>query len=625
MGKKIQTGVADFASIIDDGFAYVDKTKFIEILENKNPYISFFRPRRFGKSLFISTLKYYYDYKYADRFESLFGGTYICANPTPLRNSYSVLNFDFSGIKDSNSLSDIYDGFFNAVSSSIESFLISNCIKMEKSRDFYKSPAIMIDYFLKIVVFQLKHPLYILIDEYDHFLNAMLGAQTSGFKALVESGGFVRSFFEKIKSGAGNGLLKKIFMTGVCPITLDSLTSGFNITANMTLQPSLHDSMGFTSDEVGFLINEIRSNLSVDFDSIMEQMKKLYNGYRFCFDSKNRLFNSDMVLYYLQSCLESGKPSKKTIDPNILSDYSKLQSLVSIDLGDKNGDNYIQIDEAKNGRKEALISILTGEPMPVNITEVYELVKFDQNDFLSLLFYMGYLTISESEECLSLPNALIKRIFTDYFSEMSMAPTLGIDTKKNEEAMLQISSTGKNEKFVRLISDTLALTPDRLYMHFAETSVQLIGYSIAKNFTGYETEIEKDVGCGHVDLTFLPGIKTVKYYGLTEFKYIKAGELNPSKLALEDLDAHRLKLIKAKWDDAVSKLKKYSSVPQFADLLSQGRLKFWAVIFCTHRCLVNQEIDLNDKELHMELRDFGGWWFDSRPEGINAQASKKPE
>jgi hypothetical protein len=184
--------------------------------------------------------------------------------------------------------------------------------------------------------------------------------------------------------------------------------------------------------------------------------------------------------------------------------------------------------------------------------------------------------------------------------------------------MLQISSTGKNEKFVQMISDTLALTPDRLYMHFAETSLQLIGYSIAKNFTGYETEIEKDVGCGHVDLTFLPSVRPVKYYGLNELKYIKAGELNPSKLATEDLDGHRMKLIKARWDDAVSKLKKYSSVPQFADLMSQGRLKFWVVIFSTHRCLVNQEIDPNDKDLKMELLDFGGWWFESRPEFINS-------
>jgi hypothetical protein len=484
---------------------------------------------------------------------------------------------------------------------------------VESPMDYAKSPASMIDRFLKFSFHHLKHPLYILIDEYDHFLNKIMGSQTSDFKTMVAAGGFVLNFFEMIKAAADDGLVSEIFMTGVSPITLDSLTSGFNITTNMALRPPLHDVMGFTAEEVECLIKETLSSFNVDCNYLLNKMTELYSGYCFCPYSKNKLFNSDMVLYYIKAFLHFGSPPKKIFDPNILSDYSKLQSLVSIDLGDKNGANYIQIEDAKKGRSEALISMLAGEPMQADITEVYELVKFDQNDFLSYLFYNGYLTIGP-EDSLTIPNALIKRVFTNYFVDMSLAPTLGIDSKKYGEAMKQISSTGKNEKFIQLISDTLAATPDRIYLHFAETSLQLIGYSIARNFTGYETEIEKDVGYGHIDLTFLPSSIPVNYYALNELKYIKAAELNPNDASSENLDAFRLELIKERWLDALSKLKKYSFAPRFADLQAQGRLKFWIIIFSTHRCLVNQEIDVNSKDLKMELCDFGGWWFENKPE-----------
>jgi hypothetical protein len=624
MIKKLPIGVGDYAKVINKGYAYVDKTKFIEVLESRGPNITFFRPRRFGKSLFLSTLKYYYDYKYADAFDSLFGDTHIGSNPTPLRNSYSVISFNFSGIKDLTDLDDTYNEFSETISSSIQEFLISNAIKLDKEFDYSKSPAVMIDYFLKIVPHYLKHPLYILIDEYDHFLNKLLGSKTPAFKTLVNTGGFVRNFFEKIKANADSGRLDKIFMTGVCPITLDSLTSGFNITINMTLRPPLHDLMGFTYGEARHLMDEVLSECDVDCDSLLDKMASLYNGYRFCLDAKNKLFNSDMVLYYLQAHLDYGKPPRNTFDPNILSDYSKLQSLVSIDLGDKNGANYIQIEDAKKMRVDSLISILGGEPQPVAISEVYELVKFDQNDFLSLLFYTGYLTLTHPEDSLTLPNAIIKRVFCDYFLDMSLIPSLGIDSKKNEDAMEQMSMNGKNDKFVQAISDTLAESPDRIYLHFAETSAQLIGYSIAKNYTGYETEIEKDVGYGHIDLTLLPSAIPVNYYGLIELKYIKAGALNPVKNPPDDMEKHRMDIIKERWDDAFSKLKKYSKSSKFTELQSQGRLKHWIIIFSTHRCLVNQEIDVNSDDTEMELLDFGGWWFESAPKNRKPRTPKQP-
>jgi hypothetical protein len=595
--------------MIEDGYAYVDKTRFIEAIEGST-CISFFRPRKFGKSLLISTLYYYYDYKQSSKYNELFGNTYIGKHPTSLRNKFAVIRFDFSGI-DSSSIDKVYNDFKENVKITIKSFMNKNGIEPTIPIAYDNSPAIIMKQFLIYAIEQFERPLYVLIDEYDHFANNMLGLHTKDFTAMVSSGGFVRSFFEELKTGKGNDLISRIFLTGVCPITIDSLTSGFNISYNLTRLRPFNEMAGFTRYEVKHLIDETVPPGIIDGEEILEQMTSLYNGYNFCGLGAQKLFNCDMVLYFLKTLVLVGEFPEVLLDENVLSDYNKLQAIFSLDLAEARKANYKQIEMAKEKRTEAFISIIKGEPQVSKFTQVFDLTKFSHGDFLSFLFYMGYLTIESNTNGkvrFVLPNEVIKMIFCDYFADMYLGPTLGINNEMYEDAMEQISTLGKNEMFVKCLSDILGLSPDRIYLNFSERHFQFLGYIVAKGYSGYKVAMEKDVGYGHVDLALLPGDVPVKYYAFEELKYIKAGELNPDGMDSEVLEAHRMKIIKGKWDEGLRELRKYSQNPEFASLQNEGRLKKWITIFSTHRCLVNQEIDVNDKNIEMQLLDFE-WWF----------------
>jgi hypothetical protein len=622
--KKNPYSVSSFKELIEDGYAYVDKTRFIEAIE-ASTCISFFRPRKFGKSLFLSTLYYYYDYKQSSRFDELFGNTHVGRRPTPLRNKFAVIRFDFSGIE-STSIDKVYLDFKANVTITIKTFMDENGIEPVIPIDYTYSPALIIKQFLNYAIRAFEYPLYVLIDEYDHFTNNMLGLHTGDFTNMVSSEGFVRCFFEELKTGKGNDLISRIFLTGVCPITIDSLTSGFNIALNLTRLNPFNEMAGFTREDVRLLIDETAHLGMMDGGEILEQMALLYNGYNFCGSDAQKLFNSDMVMYFLKILALTGEPPEELLDENILSDYSKLQAILSLDLAETRKANHNQIEEAKAKRTEAFISIIKGEPQIARFTQVFDLLKFSHGDFLSFLFYMGYLTIESKANGnvkFVLPNEVMKMIFVDYFADIYLGPTLGINNDVYDEAMTQISTTGKNDLFVKCLSDILGLSPDRIYLNFSEKHFQFLGYIVARGFTGYKVSMEKDVGYGHVDLALLPCNIPVKFYAFEELKYIKAGELNPADMEGAVLEAYRLKLIKAKWVEGLRELRKYSQNPEFATLQSEGRLKKWITIFSTHRCLVNQEIDVNNQDIEMQMLDFE-WWFPPRTvKALRAPREKK--
>jgi hypothetical protein len=619
MRKGIPYGIDNFADLVEGDFAYVDKTRFIKSMERAPHSVSFFSPRRFGKSLFLSTMQYYYDYKYENRFKELFGDTFIGSNPTPDKNKYSVIRFNFSGIKTLNFDND----FSSIVVSTIKDFINVNKICPTNDIEYGNSPSIVLKQFLYYAIRNFKYPLYIMIDEYDNFANDLLGYHTASFKDMVSPGGVMRSFFEQIKVGKGEHLVKKVFLTGVCPITLDSLTSGFNIDMDLSLELPFNEIAGFTRDEAKSLIDETLDKEIFDAGELIGQMTSYYNGYNFCGSGAQKVFNSGIVMYYLARCDMNGKSPSELLDKNVLSDHSKLKALVSLDLGEVNHSVHNQIEDAKARRSDAFVSIIRGEPQLAKITRVFEIIKFTHNDFLSLLFYLGYLTIDSeigNKVSFVLPNKIIEEVFCDYFTDIYLGPTLGVDNRIYEEAMYQISSKGSNEKFNKCLSDVLGLSPDRIYLNFTEKHFQFLGYIIARGYSGYDVSIEKDVGYGHVDLALLPTGVIVDYYALIELKYIKASDLNPSNVAPEELDGYRMAKIKEKWDEGLAELKKYSQNPKFTQLQEQGRLRKWITIFSTHRCLVNQEIDVNDKNIEMQLLDFE-WWFPPRE---RAKVSRSP-
>ena len=289
--KKLPYGISNYEELIEDGYYYVDKTMYIEKLENlAEKRILFLSPRKFGKTLFTSMIENYYDIRKVDEFEKLYKDTYIGKNPTKLKNSYHILKFNFSGI-DTTDEESTMKGFKSKTIASIKLFV------ERYELDFYinndDEAENILDNLLKAFSFQRNNEkIYVIIDEYDHFANELLGFNTNQFKNLVSKNGKVIKWYEILKEGT-ESVVDRIFITGVTPITLDSLTSGFNISTDITQDESFNEMMGFTENELKELMKE--QNIEKEKqEELLPIMKENYDGYKFSMHGKEKIYNSNM-------------------------------------------------------------------------------------------------------------------------------------------------------------------------------------------------------------------------------------------------------------------------------------------------------------------------------------------
>ena len=308
--KRIPYGQTNFEKIRTENYLYVDKTRFIEQLENEGTDFNFLlRPRKFGKTLFLSMLEYYYDIRFKNKFDELFGGLYIGKNPTPNRNNYFVLFFEFSGLDTSN-INNFNSSLNGAIRGSILNFLQDhNSIfenhkeledklwEMDNVRDY-------IEFAFKIIKSYNKKA-YIIIDEYDHFANDMMATGTylgeTNYKKAVWAGSQIRDFYETLKANSRT-VIDKIFITGITPIMLDDLTSGFNISNNLSTKEKYNEILGFTKEEVEIIIQKCE----IDKSLISIDLEKMYDGYLFNAKAKNKLYNSAMIFNYLHGISDEG-------------------------------------------------------------------------------------------------------------------------------------------------------------------------------------------------------------------------------------------------------------------------------------------------------------------------------
>ncbi|KPA10087.1 hypothetical protein MHK_009676, partial [Candidatus Magnetomorum sp. HK-1] len=335
--KKIPYGDADFGKIILENKFYLDKTIFINELEAMSDYIFLIRPRRFGKSLWINLLQYYYDINRKDTFNELFKDTYIGQHPTSLRNSYLTIAFNFSMVNPSikkvehsfeSNCQDIIYSFLNRYSHFFDETVRNKILEGKTTEEQLRK------IFLHCSEHQLK--VYMFIDEYDNFTNTILTTSgTEDYLKLTHGEGSFRYFFNLLKglTSMPDSGLSKLFITGVSPVTMDDVTSGFNIGSNISLDKNINEFMGFTENETRSIINYYyqAGALTLDPDFCMDLMKRWYNHYCFAPDTKGVLFNSDMVLYFILTAMKGGAVPKKLIDQNIKIDYKKLRYLVTLD------------------------------------------------------------------------------------------------------------------------------------------------------------------------------------------------------------------------------------------------------------------------------------------------------
>ena len=410
---RIPYGWADFRAIRLENRLYVDKTRFVHALENER-YVFLIRPRRFGKSCWVSLLDNYYDRRRADEFEAVFGGTNLGQHPTENRHRYVILRFNFSAFDDT--LDTLRKRFEEYCQMVVRYALARNAdLFPEAVRQHIGSSESVTGQLNELFQYAGDEgiPLYVLIDEYDNFANTILAYHgEEAYQSFTHGGGFYRNFFATLKEGAGHsdGGLERMFITGVSPITMDDVTSGFNIGKNISLRPEFNGMLGFTEEEVRGLLEMYRDfgAFNQDVEAALAVMGEWYNGYRFAEDTEGVLYNTDMVLYFLAESMPNKKAPRELIDTNVRIDYGKLRHLLTV-------------NRQLNGNFDLLRHIIGQEQVNTPIQLSFPLNQLDQREnFLSLLHYFGLLSIRAVERGmprLGIPNQTVKRLMYGYLRD----------------------------------------------------------------------------------------------------------------------------------------------------------------------------------------------------------------
>ena len=530
---------------------------YIEELENlSDKTIMFLRPRKFGKTLFTSTLECYYDKNKKDKFEKLFGNTYIGKNPTENKNKYCILRFNFSGIS-TNTFEETKNGFKNSTIESIKIFIA------KYNLDFYinenqEAEEILNSLYTAFQIQKANEKIYVIIDEYDHFANELLGFRTDEFKNLVAKNGKIRKWYEILKKGTET-VVDRIFITGVAPITLDSTTSGFNIANDITKNILFNDMLGFSKEDVIYLMNELEIPEKKQKE-LLPIIKTNYDGYIFSNmikgDLENyKMYNSNMTLYFLDMYKIQNEVPQELVDVNIISDYSKIEAFM---------------DLCQNMNKiELLEKIVAGDLIESDLTEKFNAeIEFGEKELVSLLFYLGYLTIKEIDFGVlefGSPNDVIRKIYSDYFLEYIKRKSGLTDEINQKDILKEILIEGKIDKLLDVLKEFLTNLSNRDYQRFDEKYVKVIFYSICRMLKGLYVKSELEIGGQYADILLVPKTDIQNRYSiLIEFKYIKQENYDKDNNLLEDKQRQaKLQLESYKKSEEITmlpKLKCYSVV-----------------------------------------------------------------
>ena len=549
--KQVPYGVSDFVTVRERNLYYVDKTMYLSLLEQQPDNLFYIRPRRFGKSLFISMLQAYYDKAMTDRFDSLFGGLWVHEHPTSLRGRYQMLYLDFSRV--GGDIEQLSARFNDYCSLMLDDFMHTyrDDYPEETVKAFFETRqmADKLDLIRNSAV-RLRIPLYLIIDEYDNFTNIVLNEKGEEvYHAITHASGFYRDVFKKFK-----GMFERIFMTGVSPVTLDDLTSGFNIGWHLSMNPKFDKMLGFSTEDVRAMLLYYKEVGMLPAESYVEamltEMKPWYDNYCFakeCLKQEARVFNCDMVLYYIRQYMDSGHSPERMVDPNTKTDYNKLKKLLNLDRMD--------------GDRRGVIRRIVEEGQI--ITEVEESFPAkdltNPNIFPSLLFYYGMLTIKGtygSQLILCIPNNNVRKQYYEYllegyneYSGIRISSLLTLFTRMSfdgqwREALQYIADAYKNLSSVRD-----SIEGERSIQGFFMAYLSLNDY--------YITAPELELSHGYCDFFLLPNLTHYqsKHSYIVELKYL------PKK----DFEAKAAE----QWQQAVEQIDSYARAPR-VEALRQG-------------------------------------------------------
>ena len=551
-------GRAYFPTIRREAFAYVDKTRYIEVLETKiGSYPFIVRPRRFGKTLFTSMLRSYYDRSEAKDFEDHFKGTYIYEHKTPLQGRYYVLSLDFSGLQGGRNAEEVAAAFQSAVRNRLRDFFYRYPMAGSESvlAARYATPAEQIDAFFAFVKPMVQSSLFVIIDEYDQFANEILATDVALFKRITSKEGFLKSFYARLKAATSDGVVDRTFITGVTTVSLDSMTSGFNIADMVTADRQLAGAFGFTEAELRDLVARTVDLKAAgkSIEAIVQRMKDCYNGYRFSPDSEVTVFNASMCLYYLRRLAADGEEPTNLMDTSFSQDLTKIEKILS--LSEDAGLLPQVVESALLGRPIEFSGVL--RELNLNQSDC-----FNREEVLSLLSYLGYLTFSrDSVTALICPNKVVReKFFGVYFERIAKVGALAYRESELAEAFREVAKTADLKPFLlyiaRRIDELLGLQGKKSLKEGVIEMACLMG---ADKNSLYDVSAEAEAhGRGIADLLVTPKASHSSMPSfLLELKYVPKSRATAA-------------LLDAKFKEAWEQLDRYS---QASNMTADGRLR----------------------------------------------------
>ena len=562
--KQVPYGVADFATVIEQNLYYVDKTMFIPELEKQPRNLFFIRPRRFGKSIFLSMLYSYYDCTQSHKFQSLFGNLWIGQHPTPLQGKYQVLFLDFSQI--TGNIDKLETKFNSYLSINLDAFV-------RQYSEYYQAEMEEIlaqeDFEEKMeLIFKAakahQYHLYLIIDEYDNFTNVILNERGENvYHAITHADGFYRDVFKKFK-----GNFERIFMMGVSPVTLDDVTSGFNIGWNISIKPEFDEMLGFSTTDVVEMFTYYKEHGSIpadsDIDAIVNDMKPWYDNYCFAkqaLKKKTRMFNCDMVLYYLRNYMDNGCSPRQMIDPNTRTDYGKMKKL-------------LQFDKLDGERKGIIRKIAEEEQIVTQLYESFSAYQIPKAEiFPSLLFYYGMLTIKGtrgSKLILGIPNNNVRKQYYGYLEEEYQAKAY-VDVNQLTDYYYDMAYDGKWEEGLRFMADAYAKVSSVRDGIEAERNLQGFFMAYLNLNDYYITAPELELNHGYCDFFLLPDLThyASQHSYILELKVLSKKDFSAIVEGAFTEDGKPMTKAEKQWREALDQIHRYAEAPR-VEALRQG-------------------------------------------------------
>ena len=542
---KFPYGISDFKGLVTEGYFYCDRTDKIPLIENAKSQL-FIRPRRFGKSLVLSMLENYYDVAKKDEFEAIFGGLKIGKNPTELRNSYFILKFDFSCVDPTGSAENVKQVLFNHINDCIKEFILYYGKYNLPDIEVNRNDAISSLKSLASSVRMTTYPVYLLIDEYDNFANTvMMGVQSAGkrYEAIVHDEGHLRTFFKAVKASTSGSMFDRVFITGVSPVVMSDITSGYNIAENIYFEPEFNDLCGFKRNEIENVIKEIVDKCGFEKEMIKEAvdlMQTYYNGYTFSHATDEHIYNPTLCLYFFEHFEKRCEYPREMLDDNLAMDESKLEYIARIPRG---RNLLMSLLEDKQQVAASRISKRFG------IREMLTDKSRDNTFLASFLYYFGVLTIAgdteDLEVILKVPNLVMKSLYVERIQKMLLPEPE--DRDDGREAAKLVYQKGDMAPLCKFMEERyFKVFHNRDYRWANELTVKTAFLTLLYNDIIYIMDSETEIDRRYADLVMI--IRPDKRYGkvfdvLIEFKFVKLKDAGINADKARKLSEYELMLI----------------------------------------------------------------------------------